>query len=251
MDHAFLSIRNLTKRYGGLTVTNNLTLDITRGETHALIGPNGAGKTTLIAQIQGELASDAGQIGFAGSDITGEPPYRRAKLGIARTFQITSIFPEFSVLTNVAFAKQASSGHSMHFWKSVELDTGLLSAASAAAIQVGLEPRLKDAACDLSHGERRQLELAMALVTKPRLLLLDEPMAGMGRQDCIKIERLLAELKRDYTILLVEHDMDAVFSLADRITVLVAGKVVATGTPDQIRANSKVRDAYLGHSNTH
>ncbi len=251
MDQTFLGIRNLTKRYGGLTVTNNLTLDITHGETHALIGPNGAGKTTLIGQIQGELASDAGRIEFAGSDITGEPPYRRAKLGIARTFQITSIFPEFSVLTNVAFAKQASEGHSMHFWKAVEQDVGLLNPARAAVVQVGLEARLKDAASDLSHGERRQLELAMALVTKPRLLLLDEPMAGMGRQDCIKIERLLAELKQDYTIVLVEHDMDAVFSLADRITVLVAGQVVATGTPDQIRANSKVRDAYLGHSNTH
>ncbi len=250
MAAALLSIVDLTKRYGGLVVTQQLNLDIVEGETHALIGPNGAGKTTLIAQIQGELAPDDGRILFAGSDVTGAPTYKRAQLGIARTFQITSIFPEYSVLLNIALARQAATRHRMHFWKQVERDEGILSPARAAASEVGLAGRLYHAAQDLSHGERRQLELAMATVMKPRLLLLDEPMAGMGRLDCEKIELLLRQLKRSYTILLVEHDMGAVFSLADRITVLVAGQAIITAPPEQIRSDKRVRDAYLGHLNT-
>ncbi len=250
MATALLSIVDLTKRYGALVVTQQLNLDIMEGETHALIGPNGAGKTTLIAQIQGELAPDDGRILFAGSDVTGAPTYKRAQLGIARTFQITSIFPEYSVLLNIALARQAATRHRMHFWKQVERDEGVLSPARAAAAEVGLAGRLYHAAQDLSHGERRQLELAMATVMKPRLLLLDEPMAGMGRLDCEKIELLLGHLKRSYTILLVEHDMGAVFSLADRITVLVAGQAIITAPPEQIRSDKRVRDAYLGHLNT-
>jgi branched-chain amino acid transport system ATP-binding protein len=244
---ALLSIVGLMKRYGGLVVTQQLNLDIAEGETHAVIGPNGAGKTTLIAQIQGELAPDDGRILFAGADVTGMPAYERAHLGIARTFQITSIFPEYSVLLNIALARQAAVRHRMYFWKQIERDESLLGPARAAAAEVGLTDRLHLAAQDLSHGERRQLELAMAMVMKPRLLLLDEPMAGMGRLDCAKIERLLERLKRNYTILLVEHDMGAVFSLADRITVLVAGQAIVTGPPDQIRSDRRVRDAYLGH----
>jgi branched-chain amino acid transport system ATP-binding protein len=247
MTPALLSTVGLTKRYGGLVVTQQLNLDITEGETHALIGPNGAGKTTLIAQIQGELAPDDGRILFAGADVTGMPAYERAQLGIARTFQITSIFPEYSVLLNIALARQAAVRHRMYFWKQIERDESVLAPARAAAIEVGLSDQLYLAAQGLSHGERRQLELAMALVMKPRLLLLDEPMAGMGRLDCAKIERLLERLKRSYTILLVEHDMGAVFSLADRITVLVAGQAIVTGPPDQIRSDRRVQDAYLGH----
>jgi branched-chain amino acid transport system ATP-binding protein len=247
MAAALLSIVGLTKRYGGLVVTQQLNLDITEGETHALIGPNGAGKTTLIAQIQGELAPDDGRILFAGADVTGAPTYKRAQLGIARTFQITSILPEYSVLLNIALARQAAEGHRMHFWRQVERDESMLGPARTAAAEVGLADRLHLAAQDLSHGERRQLELAMAMAMKPRLLLLDEPMAGMGRLDCAKIERLLGRLKRSYTILLVEHDMGAVFSLADRITVLVAGQAIVTGSPEQIRSDRRVRDAYLGN----
>jgi branched-chain amino acid transport system ATP-binding protein len=247
MTAALLSIVDLTKRYGGLVVTQRLNLDIAEGETHALIGPNGAGKTTLIAQIQGELAPDDGRILFAGADVTSEPTYKRAKLGIARTFQITSIFPEYSVLLNIALARQAAAGHRMGFWRQVESDQSVLGPARAAAAEVGLADRLDLVAQNLSHGERRQLELAMAMVMKPRLLLLDEPMAGMGRLDCAKIEGLLGRLKRNYTILLVEHDMGAVFSLADRITVLVAGQAIITGPPEQIRSDRRVRDAYLGH----
>lgn len=248
MSDTLLQIDGLTKRYGGLIVTNTLDLAIRRGETHALIGPNGAGKTTLIAQIQGELPSNSGQIRFDNADITRDPPHRRARRGIARTFQITSIFPEYSVLINVALARQAALGDGMRFWAPVESDETLLAPARAALAEVGLSDRLAFAAQDLSHGERRQLELAMALAMQPRLLLLDEPMAGMGRQDCAKLEQLLAQLKQRYTILLVEHDMGAVFALADRITVLVAGQAIATGCPDDIRNDSRVRDAYLGHS---
>jgi branched-chain amino acid transport system ATP-binding protein len=251
MATPLLRTKNLTKRYGGLVVTQNLSLDILEGETHALIGPNGAGKSTLIAQIQGELKPDDGQIFFAQRDVTYEPAFKRARMGIARTFQITSIFPELSVLMNIALAKQAAAGHSLRFWKQVEEDQSLLDPARVAAGEVGLGSRLNSAAQELSHGERRQLELAMALVMKPRLLLLDEPMAGMGPQDSAKIEQLLGRLKKTHTILLVEHDMSAVFTLADRITVLVAGQRLATGGPDEIRSDARVRDAYLGHSHTH
>jgi branched-chain amino acid transport system ATP-binding protein len=243
-----LTISGLTKRFGGLVVSNDLALDIGMGETHAVIGPNGAGKTTLINQIQGELRSDSGTIVFRGQDISHISAPQRARLGIARTYQITSIFPEFPVITNVALARQVSDGHSFRFVRPAATDEALTEPAREILTRVGLATRINDLAQDLSHGERRQLEIAMALASRPTLLLLDEPMAGMGGQDSARMKRLLAEIKSTCTILLVEHDMDAVFSLADRVTVLVSGRNIATGSPDEIRANKRVRDAYLGHA---
>ena len=247
MGDVLLEVSGLTKRFGGLVATNDLALAVERGETHAIIGPNGAGKTTLIAQLQGELHSDEGSIRFNGRDIVREPAYRRAGLGIARSFQITSIFPKFSALANVALAVQAQAGHSFRFFRGAGSDPALLAPALQAIATVGLSDRAETEAENLSHGERRQLEIAMALAMRPSLLLLDEPMAGMSRRDGARMTRLLADLKRTYTIVLVEHDMDTVFSLADRISVLVAGRTIATGPPDEIRANADVRAAYLGH----
>jgi branched-chain amino acid transport system ATP-binding protein len=247
MGDVLLEVSGLTKRFGGLVATNDLALAVERGETHAIIGPNGAGKTTLIAQLQGELRSDEGSIRFNGRDIVREPAYRRAGLGIARSFQITSIFPKFSALANVALAVQAQAGHGFRFFRGAASDPALLAPALQAIATVGLSDRAEMEAENLSHGERRQLEIAMALAMRPSLLLLDEPMAGMSRRDGARMTRLLADLKRTYTIVLVEHDMDTVFSLADRISVLVAGRTIATGPPDEIRANADVRAAYLGH----
>ena len=247
MGEILLEVSRLTKRFGGLIATNDLNLVVERGETHAIIGPNGAGKTTLIAQLQGEMRSDEGSIRFNGRDIAREPAYRRAGLGIARSFQITSIFPKFSALANVALAVQAQAGHSFRFLRRAERDPALIEPAREAIATVGLSDRADVEAENLSHGERRQLEIAMALAMRPSLLLLDEPMAGMSRRDGARMTRLLAELKRNYTIVLVEHDMDTVFSLADRISVLVAGRTIATGPPDEIRANADVKAAYLGH----
>lgn len=247
MSDTLLEVSRLTKRFGGLIATNDLSLAVKRGETHAIIGPNGAGKTTLIAQLQGELRSDEGSIRFDGREILREPAYRRAGLGIARSFQITSIFPKFSTLANVALAVQAQKGHSFRFFRGAGTDPVLIEPARQAIATVGLSDRADTRAEDLSHGERRQLEIAMALAMRPSLLLLDEPMAGMSRRDGARMTQLLAELKRTYTIVLVEHDMDTVFSLADRISVLVAGRTIATGHPDEIRANAEVKAAYLGH----
>ncbi len=241
-----LETRQLVKRFGGLTATDHLDLEIRSGETLALIGPNGAGKTSLIAQLQGDLTPDSGAIHFAGVEITRRPAHRRALMGLARSFQITSVFPEFSLLQNVAMAVQARLGHSFRFWRATPSDTHLTSPAREALDVVGLAHAERRAA-DVSHGERRQLELAMALAMKPRLLLLDEPMAGMGREDSARMTQLLSALKRNYTMVLVEHDMNAVFALADRVTVLVAGKAIATGQPKEIRTDAQVRAAYLGH----
>ncbi|MEW6643730.1 MAG: ABC transporter ATP-binding protein [Pseudomonadota bacterium] len=246
MTEPLLQVRGLVKRFGGLIATNHLDLDVHPGETLALIGPNGAGKTSLISQLQGDLTPDAGAIRFAGRDITAEPAHRRARIGLARSFQITSVFPEFSLLGNVAVSVQARVGHSFRFWRNVHRDPVLTGPARAALDVVGLAQPERRAA-DVSHGERRQLELAMALAMQPRLLLLDEPMAGMGREDSARMTRLLADLKRTYAILLVEHDMNAVFALADRVAVLVAGQVIATGSADAVRADPQVRAAYLGH----
>jgi branched-chain amino acid transport system ATP-binding protein len=243
-----LNVVGLTKRFGGLVVSRDIHLEIAAGETHAVIGPNGAGKTTLINQIQGELHADSGRIIFQGRDISRASAPQRARLGIARTYQVTSIFPEFSAITNVALARQVAEGHSFRFFRAAECDRSLTGPARETIARVGLENRASTLARELSHGERRQLELAMALASGPRLILLDEPMAGMGGQDSARMKRLLAEIKSSCTILLVEHDMDAVFALADRVTVLVGGRNVATGSPDQIRADQRVRDAYLGHA---
>jgi branched-chain amino acid transport system ATP-binding protein len=246
MPDVLLATNGLLKRFGGLVATNDVTLEVLRGEIHALIGPNGAGKTTLVAQLAGELTPDAGTVEFGGVDITRRTPAERAALGLARSFQITTIFPEFSALDNVALAVQARSGHSFRFWRAARRDASLREPAQRWLAQVGLAERGDVQAASLSHGEKRALELAMALAIEPRLMLLDEPMAGTGPDDAARMVELLAGLKGHQTILLVEHDMDAVFALADRITVLVRGTVIATGTPDAIRRDAAVLEAYLG-----
>ena len=241
-----LHVRGLVKRFGGLLATDHVDLDLRMGEIHAVIGPNGAGKTTLIAQLQGELVSDEGEILLEGRSITTAPPWRRSLAGIARSFQITSIIAPFSALDNVALAVQAQAGHSFRFWRSAREDRALRDPARRALARVGLGERAEIPAGLLSHGEQRQLELAMAIATSPRVLLLDEPMAGMGKEDSGRMIDLIGGLKADHGILLVEHDMDAVFALADRISVLVYGKVIASGAPDAIRQDSAVIAAYLG-----
>lgn len=246
MPEPLLAARGLLKRYGGLIATNDVSLEVATGEIHALIGPNGAGKTTLMAQLAGEVIPDAGTVRFAGVDITREPPYRRAMHGLARSFQITTICPEFSVLDNVALAVQAHAGHSFRFWRSARRDRLLREPARHWLEAVGLSDRAHVQAATLAHGEKRTLEVAMALATRPRMLLLDEPMAGAGPEDAVRMIQLLAGLKGQQTILLVEHDMDAVFALADTITVMVRGRVIASGPPDVIRQDSAVLEAYLG-----
>ncbi len=246
MTDALLAIDNLVKHFGGIRATDDVTLAIPAGELHAVIGPNGAGKTTLIAQLTGMLQPDSGTVRFAGEDITPLPAYARNLKGIARSFQITSLFLDLSVIDNVALAVQAHAGHSFHFWRDARKEARLREPAMAALTRVGLADRATRRAATLSHGEHRQLELAMALAGKPRMLLLDEPMAGLGTDESARMVKLLRELKKEYTILLVEHDMEAVFALADRITVLVYGRVIASGAPAEIRANREVRDAYLG-----
>jgi len=241
-----LEVSGLVKRFGGLTATDGVDLTVEVGEVHAVIGPNGAGKTTLINQLSGELVPDAGTIRLAGRDVTAEPVFRRALAGVGRSYQITSVFPEFSVLINVVLAAQAHAGHSFSFWRPVAGEAELLTRAREALAQVGLASRADTPVAALAHGERRQLEMAMTLATHPKLLLLDEPMAGMSLAESERLVRLLASLKGRYGILLVEHDMDAVFKLADRITVLVYGRVIASGPPAAIRANPEVRAAYLG-----
>jgi branched-chain amino acid transport system ATP-binding protein len=241
-----LRVENLVRRFGGIVATDNLSLDVARGELHAIIGPNGAGKTTLISQLTGQLLPDSGSIRFADRDITGLPAYRRSALGLARSFQITSLLLDFTAIDNVALAAQAHDGHSFHFWRSARAERHLREAALAALERVGLGSRAETLVSKLSHGEQRELELAVALATKPQLLLLDEPMAGLGITESARMVKLLLELRREVTIVLVEHDMDAVFALADRITVLVYGRVIASGVPAAIRGNEEVRRAYLG-----
>ena len=246
MPDALLETRQLRKRFGGLVATDDVSLSILPGELHAIIGPNGAGKTTLITQLAGELACDAGQILFAGEDITALTTPDRVARGLARSFQVTSIFPEFSVLDNVALAVQSRAGHSFRFWRPARAEAALREPAEALLAELGLAARRDVLAGHLSHSEKRTLEIAMVLATKPRLLLLDEPLAGMAPEDSRRMVQILGRLKGGVTILLIEHDMDAVFALADRLTVLVYGRAIATGTPAAIRANDDVRHAYLG-----
>jgi branched-chain amino acid transport system ATP-binding protein len=246
MAEPLLETAGLTKRFGGLVAANEVALAVLPGEIHAVIGPNGAGKTTLVAALAGELRPDAGTIRFAGRDISRLGAARRAALGIARSFQITSVFRDFSALDNVALAVQAQSGHSFRLWRPAASDRRLREPAEAMLAELGLAERAQTPAAALAHGERRVLELAMALATRPRLLLLDEPTAGMGPAESAAIVRLLAGLKGRLAIVLVEHDMDAVFALADRITVMVDGRVIASGAPAAIRADTQVRRAYLG-----
>ena len=246
MTEAILQVDNLSKRFGGVVASEAITFDVPAGQLHAVIGPNCAGKTTLIGQLVGEIVSDSGSIRFGGADITDLRTYRRSQLGLARSFQITSLFPNFTALDNVALAVQAHSGHSFRFWRNARSEAELREPARAALDRVGLGPRGDVLVSSLSHGEHRQLEIAMALATRPRMLLLDEPMAGMGPEETSRMVALLRELKRDLTILLIEHDMEAVFALADCITVLVYGRIIASGAPEVIRANAEVREAYLG-----
>jgi branched-chain amino acid transport system ATP-binding protein len=243
---SLLAIEGLTKRFGGVVASDGIVLDVRPKELHAVIGPNGAGKTTLIGELTGEVVPDAGRIYFDGTDLTGLPVYRRSALGLARSFQVTSLFLDFTALDNVALAVQAHAGHSFHFWKRAREESSLREPAHAALQRVGIGSRADVIAANLSHGEQRQLELAMALANVPRLLLLDEPMAGLGAEESARMVKLLRELKQEFPILLVEHDMEAVFALADRITVLVYGRVIASGLPADIRANEEVRRAYLG-----
>ena len=246
MSKPLLQVENLAKRFEGIVASDDLTLEVARGEMHAVIGPNGAGKTTLITQISGELTPDAGRIRFAGTDITALPTYQRSALGLARSFQITSLFLDLSVLDNVALAVQAHTGHSFKFWRNARAEKELREPGRALLARVGLSDRADWPASVLSHGEHRLLELAMALAGSPRLLLLDEPMAGLGPEESTRMVGMLRALKQELTILLVEHDMEAVFALADRITVLVYGRVIASGRPAEIRSSKDVRDAYLG-----
>ena len=246
MSDALLSLRNLRKRFGGLAVTDDVSLDVTPGEIHALIGPNGAGKTTLINEISGVLPVDSGQVIFDGRDITQLAMHRRARLGLARSFQITSIIPAFTALENVALAVQAGVGSSFRFLRPAASEARLNAPAMEALAQLGIAGQAHTPAGAMSHGEKRQLELAIALATKPRLLLLDEPLAGAGPEETDRLIGILRGLKGRYTIVLVEHDMQAVFAMADRISVLVYGRLIATGTPEEIRGNAEVRAAYLG-----
>jgi len=241
-----LRVDNLVRRFGGIVATDRVSLEVAPGELHAIIGPNGAGKTTLISQLTGQLMPHAGSIHLAGRDITGVPSYRRSALGLARSFQITSLLLDFSAADNVALAAQAHDGHSFHFWTNARKVPHLRQAAHAALDRVGLGARADVLVSRLSHGEQRELELAVALATRPQLLLLDEPMAGLGITESARMVKLLQELRREVSIVLVEHDMDAVFALADRITVLVYGRVIASGTPAEIRQNEEVKRAYLG-----
>jgi branched-chain amino acid transport system ATP-binding protein len=246
MSAALLEVRALQKRFGGVVATDGVTLDVRHGELHALIGPNGAGKTTLIHQLSGFLAPDAGEILFDGANVIGRSFHDRVHLGLARSYQITSIFKAFTVLDNVALAVQARSGSSFSFWKPLAAERALFDEARALLDRVGLGARAEAIAGNLAHGEQRQLEVGLALATQPKLLLLDEPMAGMGPDESERMIELIQGLKQSIALLLIEHDMDAVFRLADRISVLVNGRVIATGLPAEIRENAEVKRAYLG-----
>jgi branched-chain amino acid transport system ATP-binding protein len=246
MTNCLLKVAGLQKNFGGIIATDNVNLDVESGRIHAIIGPNGAGKTTLISQLSGQLRPSAGRIEFAGNDITHHSMARRARSGLARSFQITSVIMPMSLLENVMLAVQGTGGHSFRFWKPVMQDRDMRDRAMESLAKVGLDDRADHPAAEVSHGEQRQLEVAMALAMKPRMLLLDEPMAGMGQEESQRMVGILSGLRGDKTILLIEHDMDAVFTLADRLSVLVNGHIIATDTVDNIRANLEVQRAYLG-----
>jgi branched-chain amino acid transport system ATP-binding protein len=246
MAESLLRIDMLRKHFGAVKACNDVSLEIHKGETHALIGPNGAGKTTLLNLLSGDLKPDSGQIFLDNREITKVPLYHRAHLGLARSYQITSLFSKLSVEENLLLAIQAHSGHSFRFWKKALTDSALRRELEPALERVGLAERAKVKAGSLSHGERKQLEVGMALACNPRILFLDEPMAGMGPGGTVELSKLISRLKEQLTIVLVEHDVETIFSLADRITVLVYGEIVATGSAEEIRANPAVQEAYLG-----
>jgi branched-chain amino acid transport system ATP-binding protein len=241
-----LSLRSLSKRFGGVVAVDGVTLDVAAGEVHALIGPNGAGKTTLIHQISGSLPVDSGEILFLDREITRLPAHQRVAAGLARSYQITSIFRRFSVLDNLALAVQARRGSSFSFWRPVAGESALFEEARKIASHVNLTQKVDSVASTLSHGEQRALEVGLALATRPKLVLLDEPMAGMGPEESNRMIGLIGRIRAEVAVLLVEHDMDAVFRLADRISVMVNGRLIATGFPEQIRMDAEVRKAYLG-----
>ncbi|MCP4874134.1 MAG: ABC transporter ATP-binding protein [Gammaproteobacteria bacterium] len=246
MTEHLLRVSSLHKHFGGIAATDDVNLAVKRGQVHAIIGPNGAGKTTLISQLSGQLKADSGDIEFRGRSIINDSAASRARQGLARSFQITSVVMQMNLLENVMLAVQGNSGHSFRFWAPVREDREMQEAAMASLAEVGLQDRAGLIAANVSHGEQRQLEVAMALAMKPRMLLLDEPMAGMGKEEGAMMVDILNRLKGDMTILLVEHDMDAVFSLADQLSVLVNGHIIATDTVDNIRGNHEVQKAYLG-----
>ncbi len=248
MADPMLQIIDLNKHFGGIVATDNVNLSIEQGLIHAIIGPNGAGKTTLISQLCGQLKPDSGDIEFGGHSIINDNTATRARRGLARSFQITSLIMPMTLLENVMLAVQGGSGHSFHFWSPVKKDLQMRELAMESLVEVGLAQRAGHIAANVSHGEQRQLEVAMALAMKPRMLLLDEPMAGMGKEEGAMMVDILNRLKGDMTILLVEHDMDAVFKLADRLSVMVNGRVIATDTVENIRGNPEVQKAYLGDS---
>jgi branched-chain amino acid transport system ATP-binding protein len=246
MSAPLLHVDNLVKRFGGLAATDHATLQVKAGEIHALIGPNGAGKTTLIHQISGALAPDEGRIVFDGEDLTHTAMHQRARLGLVRSYQITSVFTRLTVQDNLSLAIQACEGSSFQFWQAARSERARYASAAEVAERVGLQAQLMQPAGALSHGEQRQLEVGLALATSPKLMLLDEPMAGMGPDESERMVQLLQSLRGDTTLLLVEHDMDAVFRLADTISVLVSGQVIACGTAEHIKNDAAVKRAYLG-----
>ncbi len=246
MNDLLLETRDLIKYFGGVIATDCANLQVEKNELHALIGPNGAGKTTLISQISGIISPDSGEIMFNGQRITSLSAPDRALMGLARSFQVTSVLKDFTCQENVALAVQAHHGHSFRFWKPVSQDHKIQKQAIAVLESIGMIEYSSTFVGELAHGQQRQLEIAIALAMNPKLLLLDEPLAGMGMSDSGKIVDFLRKLKKDYTILLVEHDMDAVFALADRISVMVYGRLIASGAPDKIQQDELVQSAYLG-----
>jgi branched-chain amino acid transport system ATP-binding protein len=243
-----LQVEGVRKSFGALRATDDVSLAVAPGEMHALIGPNGAGKTTLVSLIAGEIAPDAGRILLGGRDVTRLPGARRARLGLGRSYQITQLMADETAEANAAMAVQAAQGHAFRFWRDAAQDRSLRDPARAALDRVGLGDRAATRVADLAHGERRQLELAIILARRAEVLLLDEPMAGLGHEESLRMTALLRDLKGRHAVLLVEHDMDAVFALADRVTVLVRGRVIASGPPEAIRRDPEVRAAYLGDS---
>ena len=241
-----LVTKSLVKRFGGVLATDHVSLTVEAGELHAVIGPNGAGKSTLIGQLAGEIASDEGSVHVLGQDVTRLHTHQRARLGLARTYQITQLAKEFTALDNVLLAVNAHKTHNFQFWKNAHHDVDAVQRAQAALSTVGLTAMRNTLVATMAHGEQRQLEIAMALATEPKLLLLDEPLAGMSQGESAAMIALLKSLRGRYPMLLVEHDMEAVFALADRVSVLVYGRIIATDTPDKIRLNAEVRTAYLG-----
>ncbi len=246
MTDSILTVSDIHKSFGALKASDGISLDLKPGEIHALIGPNGAGKSTLIKQIAGGLKPDSGTVWFNGKDVTGVSTAERARLGLGRTFQISALAMDYTVLENVVLGAVGQSGSAFSFFKPAMKDAALLKRARAALERVGLRKREETITSELSHGQRRQLEVAVALTLSPKAFLMDEPMAGMGGEGSKALTGFLQELKKEAPILLVEHDMDAVFALADRISVLVYGKIIATGNVDEVRSNPDVRVAYLG-----